>query len=124
MGLGSRIRIIREAKGKSQQYVAETTGLSQSYISSLESGVKINPTRKTIEKIALAIEVDPEVLTDSDSALPQEILNMPQELVGWVAKEENVDYILFAKETKEQGLSPEEASKVIQFYRNIMKSKP
>ena len=121
MGLGKRIYAIRESRGRSQSWLAEETKLSQSYISALESGSRINPTRKTLEKIAAALVVPVEVLTDEGAAIPQEVFNLPEDLLPWAVKEENVDYMIFVKQMKEDGLTPEELAKLAAFYKDMKK---
>lgn len=50
------LRVIRKLKRKTQKQIATFSGLSQSYISELELGIK-SPTLTTIEKIANALKV-------------------------------------------------------------------
>lgn len=121
MSLGKRIRTVREARGKSQSYVAEATGLSQAYISSLESGSKINPTQKTLTDIARSLEVEPELLTDDGAAFPQELIDLPLDIVAWLSDKKNIDYIIQVKDAQEKGFEPEEIAKILELYRGIMK---
>ncbi len=55
--VGKRIREIRESKGISQQELAAKCNFEKSNMSRLESG-RVNSTLATIEKIALALEVN------------------------------------------------------------------
>ncbi|OMD89320.1 hypothetical protein BSK49_13125 [Paenibacillus odorifer] len=54
--IGESIRILRTGKGLSQEQLALNAGVNTSYIGQIERGEK-NPTIKTLEKIAVALEV-------------------------------------------------------------------
>lgn len=54
--IGTRIRILREAKNMNQQDLADLCNFDKSDMSKLESG-KANPTIKTLLKISIALEV-------------------------------------------------------------------
>jgi transcriptional regulator with XRE-family HTH domain len=53
--IGESIRILRTGKGLSQEQLALNAGVNTSYIGQIERGEK-NPTIKTLEKIAVALE--------------------------------------------------------------------
>ena len=55
--VGKRIRKIRESKGISQQELAAKCNFEKSNMSRLEAG-RVNSTLATLEKIALALEVN------------------------------------------------------------------
>lgn len=59
--LGRNVRALRMATGKSQEVLAFDSGLKRSYISDMERGLR-NPTVKAIERLAKALEVEPDVL--------------------------------------------------------------
>ncbi len=59
--VGGHIRQNREKRGLTQAELARKTGLPQSHISRLEN-CKHSPSFSTIEKIALALEIDPSEL--------------------------------------------------------------
>lgn len=50
-----RIRQIREIKEIDQAQLAKESGISQGYLSELESGVKENPSIMVLNRIALAL---------------------------------------------------------------------
>jgi transcriptional regulator with XRE-family HTH domain len=54
--VGKNVRRIREKKGLTQEELAEVSGFSQQYISSLEKGRR-NPTIITLYEIALSLGV-------------------------------------------------------------------
>ena len=56
MGIGSRIRELRKAKGLTQKQLGERCAMADSAIRFYESG-RGNPTHKTIERIANALGV-------------------------------------------------------------------
>ena len=59
--IGSVIKRIRTEKGLKQIFVAENAGISNRYLSGIESGAK-KPTLETIEKIAGVLNVSLPVL--------------------------------------------------------------
>ena len=64
--VGQNVRRIRLKKGWTQERFAEVSGISQQYISSLESGRR-NPTVVTLHELAQALEVSPIELLKADS---------------------------------------------------------
>ncbi len=56
--VGENVRRIRLKKGWTQEHFAEVSGISQQYISSLESGRR-NPTVVTLHELAQALGVSP-----------------------------------------------------------------
>ncbi len=61
MNIGEAIRIVRSRKGLRQRELAERLGLNQSFLSLVEKG-KRQPTLKTVEKIARAMTVPPQLI--------------------------------------------------------------
>lgn len=53
---GAAVRRARQAKGLSQERLAQMAGLDRTYISGLERGIR-NPALSTQERIALALSV-------------------------------------------------------------------
>lgn len=53
---------LRIAKGMSQQQLADTTGLTQGYISALERGIKTNPGQVVVKKLATALDVATDII--------------------------------------------------------------
>ncbi len=53
---GRNVRAVREAKGWSQDSLADATGLHRTYLSGIERGVR-NPTLVVVQKIATALQV-------------------------------------------------------------------
>jgi transcriptional regulator with XRE-family HTH domain len=56
--LGQNLRTLRKAKGLSQEAFADTLDIHRTYMGGLERGER-NITLKTVERIALALGVDP-----------------------------------------------------------------
>lgn len=59
--IGKRIQRCREERGMKQEELAERAGLSSSYMSAIERGVKI-PRLETFVRIANALEVTSDML--------------------------------------------------------------
>jgi transcriptional regulator with XRE-family HTH domain len=65
MTIGENIRRIRQERGLTQRQLGEMVGASEAYIRAYESGRR-NPKPSSLEKIANALSVNPEVLANSD----------------------------------------------------------
>lgn len=65
MTVGENIRRIRKERGLTLKQLGEMVGVSESYIRAYESGRR-NPKLKSLEKLAKALAVNVEVLTNSD----------------------------------------------------------
>lgn len=55
--LGKRIQFIREKRNITQEELADRSGINSKYISAIERGQK-NATIKTLEKIAIGLEIE------------------------------------------------------------------
>jgi transcriptional regulator with XRE-family HTH domain len=62
LGLGRAIRRIRELHGIGQEVLAEGSGLSQGYLSQIESGSWTTLTEESLGRIAAALGVEPWVI--------------------------------------------------------------
>ena len=58
LGLGSAVRRIRELHGVGQEVLSERSGLSQGYLSQIESGVWTTVTEEVLGRIAKALGVE------------------------------------------------------------------
>ena len=66
--VGRNVRRIRQAKGLTQEELAERSGFGQNYLSDLERGRR-NPTVVTLWEIAQTLGVTPvELITPDDEA--------------------------------------------------------
>ena len=57
VGVGKKLKRIREKRGITQEQFEEKTGINAKYISAVESGQK-NVTIKTLDKIAKGLEIE------------------------------------------------------------------
>ena len=62
LGLGAAVRRIRELHGIGQEVLAEKSGLSQGYLSQIESGSWTAVTEDALGRIATALGVEPWVI--------------------------------------------------------------
>jgi len=60
--IGQRIRTIRTKKKMSLSQLAERSLVTKSYLSQIERNICTNPSIEFVEKIAVALNVNPEVL--------------------------------------------------------------
>ena len=63
MGLAENLKKLRKQRKLSQEELAKKAGVTYSTLIKLESGVNKNPTIKTIQQIAAALEVTLDELT-------------------------------------------------------------
>ena len=62
--LGNRVRVLRAAKGLSQEAFADAAGIDRSYVSGIERGVR-NISVLNLYRIARALNIHPaQLLTD------------------------------------------------------------
>jgi transcriptional regulator with XRE-family HTH domain len=62
LGVGSAVRRLRELHGMGQEILAERSGLSQGYLSQIESGTWTAITEEALGRIASALGVEPWVI--------------------------------------------------------------
>ena len=62
---GKRLRVLREAAGKSQGDLAGTAGLSRTYLNQLEAGRR-DPSLSTLTRLARALGVKLETLISAE----------------------------------------------------------
>jgi len=62
LGLGSAVRRTRQLRGIGQEVLAERSGLSQGYLSQIESGMWTGITEDVMGRIAKALGVEPWVI--------------------------------------------------------------
>ena len=101
--LGERIRLIREARGLSQERLAEKSNLNTSFIGQIERGNK-KPTIASIEKIVNALDITFEELF----AFEQKISNLKDTSIA-----EKIAFEL-------HGLSYEEQESVYNLVKQIL----
>lgn len=68
--LAANVRVLREARGLTQEAAAEAAGLSYVYWKQLEHARATNPSIETIVAVASALDVDPGELLRLRDALP------------------------------------------------------
>ena len=95
MSLGTRLKELRLNKGVSLQAVADAVGASKPHIWELERGKTKNPSLELISKLAnyFAVNVD--------------------YLAGTGAKEEEAEYLAFARNAEEKGFSVNDLEKML-----------
>lgn len=67
MSIALRIKELRKKKGVSQYRLAKDSGISQSFLSALEAGIK-SPTVYTIEKICVCLGISLSEFFDDEPA--------------------------------------------------------
>ncbi|TDO90061.1 helix-turn-helix protein [Halanaerobium saccharolyticum] len=73
MNIGKRLKKYRNQRGLSQKRLSNHTGISQSFISSIESN-KQSPTITTLERICRALGITiAEFFSEADNAVPDSL---------------------------------------------------
>lgn len=79
--IGMRIKHLRRTKKMSQENLAEKSGISFKYVSSIERG-KENPTLDTFIKMSLALDTEiSELFNYTGSKTPRELKRVVAELI-------------------------------------------
>jgi len=65
MKLGDRIKILRDKGGLTQGQLAQSSSVSQGYLSQLENGDVKNPSAAVLLRVAQAMKVDPDDLFEA-----------------------------------------------------------
>lgn len=83
MKLPEKIKAIRESKQLSKNQLAKIAGISQSYVSDLESGKK-NPTVEILEKICDALGITVIDLLSFPDTPEDKLSKLPPDLSQWL----------------------------------------
>lgn len=119
--LGQKLKRIRRLRGLSTTQLAEKAGLSQSYISKLETGAKESPNLATIGKLATALGVKEEYFLYETAIMPQDAIDgLPDDMVEWLNRRDVLPYLNLAKELHGEKISPEKAQKLVNLIRTFM----
>ena len=120
MDIGEKIKYVRETRKMKAVELAKATCLTGAYISDLENGVKTSPSIDVIKKIANALDIDPGYFISDKAFLPQQVMEVPDDLYEYMLDKEKLPYIRLAKVIDEQGISPATAEKLLQFLVDAM----
>src|ERR1700674_326334 len=86
LGLGGAIRRIRELHGIGQEALAERSGLSQGYLSQIESGSWTAVTEDALGRIAASLGVEPWMLLAQAAGLKlDQVERFTEGERGWLA---------------------------------------
>lgn len=108
INFGEKLKAIRNQRGMTIADLAEKAGITQSYISKLETGVKKDPSWKVVQSLAAALLVDiSDFRDDTQVPLYTIIDHLPQDLQDFVLSQRNIPFIEVARDCVELDLSPE-----------------
>lgn len=110
--VGGIILDLRLTRGMDQNELAEKTGYSQSYISRIENG-GVNPSLKALRKIAKVFGVEENFFFGNNKvySLDNDQISfghLNKKIRGFIAKENSIPYIEFAKDLSNGGMTTEE----------------
>lgn len=114
--LGSKVKILREAKGLSQGELGRLCGVGRQQVSLVERG-GVNPSVPLLTRLAEILEVQVDTLTNGDNVLmpPWALPGLSPEARKWLHDGPDPEYIELARTVAERGLTPGEAEEVIAF---------
>jgi transcriptional regulator with XRE-family HTH domain len=72
--LGERVRHLRNGRRMTQREIGKLAGCTGSCVASIEGGLSLNPTMRTLAGLASALGVTPQYLT-GDNAMKGDVLN-------------------------------------------------
>lgn len=108
MNFGEKVKSLRKGRDMSAVELAKLSGLSQPFISDVESGRRANPTADTLEKLSKALRVAPSYFIDQDIVTPLDIMpDMPEDVKDFLLSEANMPYLKLSRKAKEKGITPE-----------------
>ncbi|HEV2382038.1 MAG TPA: helix-turn-helix transcriptional regulator [Terriglobia bacterium] len=126
MGVGARLRQLRQEKNLSQGDITETTGLARSYISRVEHGHTV-PSVETLHRFAAALGVPLyKIFYRSEEALVR--LRGPERSLEHLASEEGTgaEEARFLMKMKEFSAKMDESERalLLQFARKLAHNRP
>lgn len=89
---GQRVKKLREQRNFTQEYLAEKVGIEQATLSNIERG-KSHPTVDTLEKLAIALDVEVYLFFKFDEKLSLE--NKIKEVTGAMRSDEMLAGLLY-----------------------------
>jgi XRE family transcriptional regulator, master regulator for biofilm formation len=88
--IGNRIQQLRKEKNLSLSQLAEKTNISKSYLSSIERNIQVNPSIEILVKIASALDIEVEMLINSNQTIYELKKNTEMSLDEWTRLLENL----------------------------------
>lgn len=111
---GEKIKKIRLERGMNQSVLAERAGISQAYLSEIETGKK-TPSPQKLATIARVLGVSPTVISVGNVVvLDEELLSRLYSkktrrfIMELLTNEEYRDYVVFMENAAEEGITPKE----------------
>jgi transcriptional regulator with XRE-family HTH domain len=111
MTFGEQVRAMRRARGLTLREVEQRSGVSNAYVSQLETGKIKEPSPKIIRALAEALEASPQAMMEAAYGCMSEPLRGPGERLGPL----NVQVAHFAL-----SLTEEEAERVWRFMQFVV----
>lgn len=103
---GHLIKELRKAKGWGVDQIAAESGMAQSTVTAMETGITTSPRKSTISKLAAVLDVPESYFYTDDKGLPSEYLPpLPEEARRLVMDPAGTPYIIAAAIAKSRGIS-------------------
>jgi transcriptional regulator with XRE-family HTH domain len=123
--MGEKIKYVRELRNMTLATLSEQCGLSSPYLSDIENGKK-NPSTKSLEKIAKALNADAWFFLDDKAVTFEELtnvskINLPDDLMAFIADQKNLPYIVLAKQLDDEGIPHETLVYLLQMAKSMKK---
>jgi transcriptional regulator with XRE-family HTH domain len=105
---GDKLKMLRLQRGLTITELAAKSGVTQGYISKLESGIKKEPSWKVVQALADALLIPVDDFRDGTKFPLYSIVDhLPKDLRDFVLSQKNIHYIEVAKDCVELDISPE-----------------
>ncbi|MDA8226171.1 MAG: helix-turn-helix transcriptional regulator [Desulfitobacterium hafniense] len=125
MNLGKKIKELRLQRGLSAKELSETSGVTRSLISELETGKRFSTSVDTIARLAKALHVSPSYFFGPEyPSSPETIRTVPGEMREFLLQETSHSYVRLAKKAQELGLPPDLLEELFELIIKIRSSSP
>lgn len=122
MTIGDKLKSLREKRKMTRQELADSTGISYSYIAKIENGERTEVSLENIEKLSIALKVDPMFFREERAILPQDLLlEVPEELLQVILNKDLHPFIIATVNAAKKGLTLEQHKASLEILTNMLK---
>jgi XRE family transcriptional regulator, master regulator for biofilm formation len=107
--IGEKIKKLRESKGLSLSECAERAGVAKSYLSTIERGLRSNPSIQFIEKVADVLNVTVTSLINDETSLEETLAKANEDM--------DQDWLELVKEAMDSGIEKREFKEFLEYQK-------
>ncbi len=127
MKLGEKIKFLRERRGYSLSKLERVSGVSDSYISDIETGktgddIKLDKIKKLAKALGVEVEflINERAVSFDDLARANDY-QLPEGVQSLIISSESLPYLVLAKKLEKQKIPPEHIEAAINFLLSTRK---